>query len=29
VLEMENDDKNKINSEEVMMEQIGLGKEDL
>ena len=29
VLEMENDDKNKINREEVMMEQIGLGKEDL
>ena len=29
MLEMENDDKNKINSEEVMMEQIGLGKEDL
>ena len=26
---MENDDKSKANTEEVMMEQMGLGKEDL
>ena len=29
VLEMENDDKTKANTEEVMMQQMGLGKEDL
>jgi hypothetical protein len=29
VLEMENDDKTKANTEEVMMDQMGLGKEDL